>query len=47
MYVLQHEFDFEPSYIVKATDPDAELITIAPGNYELAKQICDLLNGSV
>lgn len=43
-YLLQHEFDDEPAYIVPADDPDAELVRIEPGNLVLARSILAFLN---
>lgn len=50
MYRLQHEFDFEPSYIFgpdqdPETDDDDPVITVAPGNYALALSLLAFLNG--
>lgn len=44
-YLLEHEFDNEPSYIVKDEDPDADFITIAPGHGAEAQDLVDMLNG--
>lgn len=43
-YVLQCEFDNEPAFIVPVDSPDSEFITIAPGNYDLARRILAFLN---
>lgn len=46
MYRLQTELDTEPSYIYGPgqIDSDEPLITIAPGNADLARWIVTLLN---
>jgi hypothetical protein len=45
-YRLEHEFDYEPDYIFRSdAGEDAEpLITVAPGNWELAARIAAFLN---
>ena len=45
-YILQHEMDHEPSYIVRRDNEDFE-IAISPGQYDLAVQIRDLLNSAI
>lgn len=43
-FVLQHEFDHEPSFIVPADNPDADpVVTIAPGNLPLARRVLAVL----
>lgn len=42
-YVLQHEFDNEPSYICLPGD-DEPVVTFAPGNYALAVQVLQFMN---
>lgn len=37
--LLQHEFDYEPSYLVWDHDRDAELVCVQQGNYDLARFI--------
>ena len=49
MWIMEHEFDDEPSYLflkeTRDNDPDnyEPEITIAPGNYALAKDILNFL----
>ena len=43
-YRLQHEFDNEPTYIVDKSNTDEPIVTVAPGHYDYALRICELLN---
>jgi hypothetical protein len=44
-YILEHEMDFEADYIFDSyKNRDDPIITIAPGNFELAQRIVDFLN---
>lgn len=40
--VFQHEFDHEPSYVCDASNPEAELIRVEPGNLPLARAVAVL-----
>lgn len=46
-FILQHEFDDEPSYIVPAGDPEAEpIVTIAPGNHAIARRVLAVIQST-